>query len=380
MADIRTTKVITQVIPGLESDIRTTKAVAQVVPLLDSDIRTTKVLVQVIVMPQLVSEVQDQGGFDLYFDLPILNGVTGYLSVRTNITTSQMANEEETEIRFYDAGGNDTAIAVHHLITGDLVEKVIIQWEDGADCRQENKIRIVWANKFCSVYINERWAHTFAFPYIEFVTSTPDLRFYVDATWDGSATIDLITNVELSDWREAIYVDTETSLFSALSAIIQDRPVEIYTTSEGKLKFSYNETRDQLTINPFVREHTKSKSADDNAGSEAIVYAADVELVEDADYTATKGFVTRVLRLPTLDVGAQQAAEVLLHRAKEREVTHELRTRPDLRVESGDLLLIYYIDQHEGEEVSDYMIVESISMMSTEPGSQMVIRGRSYVS
>ena len=397
MADIRTSKVSVDLIPGIASDIRTSKVGLQtivefaaeqrtskvglsVIPEPKSDIFTSKVLLQVIVMTSQIDAVVDQGGFDLEFTLPVLDAINGYMSVRTNIAVSEQANETECEIRFFEEVPDKIKIEVRHLASGNLYQSFTIPQTDGGDAKDTHKVRILWANKFCNIYLNDRWAHTFSFSYVMFPTSIVELNFFAHATWDGAAQIDDILLVELHDWREAIYVDTETTLFSALSAIIQDRPIEIYVTSEGKLKFAYNEERTQMMISPFSNDHTKTFTSNNNAGSEAIVYAADVELIEDPDYTATGGFVTRILRIPSLDAGAKRAAEVMLHRAKEREVLHSLKMRPDLRIECGDLLLIYYKDHHDDAEVSDVMIVEAVTQQAAEPVSNMLVRGRSYVA
>lgn len=379
MADIRTTSVNLEIIPGFEADIRSSSARIEPIVLPKGDIRTTNVLLQVIVMANEISAQVDKGGFDVEFELPIVEGTTGYLSLRTNVRTSEQGDELETEIRFYGSN-DDIVIESRRLTTGDLVEKVVCTKEDGADGGRANNIRVLWANNFCSVYINDRWFHSFIFGYVHFVTTEVDLRMYADATWDGSTTINSVVVHELSDWREAIYVDTESTLWSSLSAIIQDRPVEIYVTSDGKMKFSYYEDRNEIVISPFVREHDVSKQSDTKAGSEAIVYATEVKYISDAAYTATGGFVTRVLRVPTLDVGAKRAAEVMLHKAKEREEMHTLTCRPDLRVEVGDLLLVYYIDHGQYYEKADWIIVESVTMNMLEPASSMSIVGRSYVT
>jgi len=69
---------------------------------------------------------------------------------------------------------------------------------------------------------------------------------------------------ELYSWREAIYMEMEASGNSALSSVIQERPVEMFCADDGKLMLTYNQSRATNVItgssgSPFIRSHVETE-------------------------------------------------------------------------------------------------------------------------
>jgi hypothetical protein len=190
-----------------------------------------------------------------------------------------------------------------------------------------------------------------------------------------------VTNVlasELADWREATYIDMQSSIASGISSVIQERPVEILPLQGGIVDFSYNRTRPEVTP-PIVYTHQNKKSTNSQAGSHYIIYYKDVAVYADTGFMDTDGYVTRVLQMSQLESGAVEAAKLIAKIAKEQQEYHSLEIAPDVRIEVGDKVVISYTISGTGTVVSSSMVAESVSLNISEGSTQMSIGGRKYV-
>jgi hypothetical protein len=225
--------------------------------------------------------------------------------------------------------------------------------------------------------------HTFAYPEADLHWPQKALQIWIYAS--TSKTIPAVRVVELFDWREAIYVESEMSAQSALGSVIQERPIEIFPTVSGGLSFSYNLKKDvvdyttpAITKRTF-RQHERAIQNNRDAGSDAIVYFADVTFVNDLDFADSDGFLTRVLKLSSLDTGAKRAGQILLEKANERQYAHTLIIRPDARIEYGDIIDFVYILPGTLTEIAYQVIVEANSFQIAEGQSQMSLFGRENI-
>lgn len=335
------------------------------------DARTTQVAGEVaLITVSSGKKNRGAGGFDLAFRIPVM-GSSQSVTVQTNVDIGG----------YY--GGSTVAIAnwsgkIYATISGigygskptPDAEKTFKSALNGSS---PIDVRILYHDKFISVYLNEWWFFTTGFDGMKY---KDDLSIKMYSTgW--SPTITNIVNRELGDWREAIFIDMETPASSALGSVIQDRPVLIWPNPDGSLRFSYGDSDDgPISLsNNILRKHDRIKSNDPRAAADVIVRGGDVSVMQDSVYATTKGFQTRVYNLGSLDSGAVEAARRLLIRARENAIRHQITIRPDMRVMIGDEISVSYTSVGGRTEAYD-MVVESIAMSALYGDGTMTIQGR----
>jgi len=215
-------------------------------------------------------------------------------------------------------------------------------------------IRVIAHSYYITVYINRKWAHTFHFPYVSYRTER-----YVALSSASNETVTNIRLKELADWREAIFIDMESSGLNAISSVILQRPVEIQPRYTGTLAFSYDPDRSEVTlIKAKVIE--ENKGIDSMVASDAIVYFSDVAVVTSEEVARDYGFITRMYRFPDLEQDAIQAARITVEDAirKSRMMRWSSRYNPEL--ELGDIAVFSFNKVGTGTAISKKAIVESI--------------------
>jgi len=321
------------------------------------------------------------GGFDLHFTMPQISdghSVTVYadnLYIFDQDADPPAATSDKIEISIKR---NGSVFQVTSLPTGGtIIDDVIIN----TDVLQSGShdVRILFHGEFCSVYIDKTSVATFAYgeDNLEWPSVQVNLYMKCSATY-GMTNLKV---VELFDWREAIYVESELTAASALGSVVQERPVEMAPTPDGGLAFSYNIERDTITytnaqtLNTF-KSHQRTDRTVYDAGSDAIVYYADVDFVSHTGFASEQGFLTRVFKLATLDTGANTAAQLLLEKAYEGQYQHNIQMRPDPRVIVGDRMEIHYLVPGTDRQVDYALIVEGVSITVEEGQYTMTVHGR----
>jgi hypothetical protein len=236
--------------------------------------------------------------------------------------------------------------------------------------------RVIYHDQFVTLEINDRWIYTYT---MDEPTYYSPLGIYL-ASQSGRE----FTNVnvaELSDSREAVYIDLETDGKAAMSSIIQERPVEIGWRSQGQISFRYGGTRDSVTMVIEPRAHARSQTLPRDSASDAIVYYSDVKGMQNPDFSERYGFSTKVYRFPSLMAGALKAVRIVFHNLLERAVMHRLKMRPDLRIEVGDELNYDYIIGGTQTHLQGTVIVESTSIEFSGEDSNpvMEVTGREKI-
>jgi hypothetical protein len=226
------------------------------------------------------------------------------------------------------------------------------------------------------LYQNGQWVTTIA---TDKIVYEKDLVLQVSRT-GGAITLSDIKVSDLGDWREAIYIDMETDGMSAISSVIQERPIEMVAKSDGSLDIWYEPNRDTIEAirRPKVHDYTYSIPSD--GASDAIINGPEeVKTMRNAGFARELGFATRVMRMPDLDTGAMRAAYIILQRKLESFHRHSITTRPDLALEVGDIYSFSYIASGTERIETRDIIVESISLdfsMLRKINSNMTISGR----
>jgi hypothetical protein len=253
-----------------------------------------------------------------------------------------------------------------------VIEKVRHSVPDGTAA---STFRIYAHQEFISIYLNNQWVHTFCTPGI-------DYEVYTDVSLGGTNTFTDILIRELSDWRESVYIDLNTDGRSAISSIIQERPVDIICKNNGDLAIFYDmDSRPLVEAQHAPREHQWQKTIPSEGASDAIVInALQAKTQQFLEFLEDIGFATRVQNLPNLYSGAYRASNIMLERAYESKEEHSLTIRPDMRLEPGDILRVDYSIDGTNAVISADIIVESLRFsikesMDTKTAS-MSIRGR----
>jgi hypothetical protein len=236
------------------------------------------------------------------------------------------------------------------------------------------KFRVLYHLNNLSIYQNGQWVATVAF----------DKLIYGDnltISMDGNLTIRNLRIKELSDWREAVYIDLETDGRSALGSIIQQRVVEVVPKSDGSLDFYYEIDRATVGGVRDPREHDYIKSVPMDGASDAIVQGwFEVKTLQNSDFAERLGLATKLFRMPDLTSGAYRAAMLSLKKTYESYRKHTFVIRPDMALETGDLYPLEYTAYGTGAIVSCLVIVEDtsteISMSGSKLISRMTVQGR----
>lgn len=238
------------------------------------------------------------------------------------------------------------------------------------------KYRIMFHEDFISIYQNGAWVITVAFDELLYGQN----ENYINIDADGSFTMSNIVVRELGDWREAIYIDLETDGRSALSSIIQERPVEMSLQPDGSLDFWYDFVGDTITQVIEPRSHEYVREVPTDGASDAIVYGnKEVKTLQYPDFAKVLGFATKLMRLPNLNTGAIKAAMNMLRKQYESRRRHSIITRPDFSLEIGDKYSMDYEVSGTERNILFDIIIEAISLslsMDDVVSSSMHVQGR----
>jgi hypothetical protein len=310
------------------------------------------------------------GGFDVRFTIPVLTSGHNIELYASNL----FLNDTETiSLKIANASG------ILEIISDPSGASASETIETVYSVYKTHEVKVYFHNEFLSVYIDDRLAYTYAYGEDNLTWPVDQVNLYIKAS--ANYTLTNVTVVELFDWREAIYVESELSASSTIGSVIQDRPIEILPNTIGGLTFSYNMERDTVTYSNVISKkilhaHNKTNSTSRDAGSDAIVYFSDIAFVSDAKFAREEGFLTRVVKLASLESGASSAALMILKRSRERQRQHTLVLRPDIRLVPGDRLEFEYIMPGTDTLRSHAIITETVTIEIQEGKYRMALSGR----
>jgi hypothetical protein len=242
------------------------------------------------------------------------------------------------------------------------------------------KFRIIFHENSLSVYQCNRWVTTITFDELVY-----DQTDRITLSMNNISSSFSITNLvlrELADTREAVYIDLETDAQSAISSIIQERPVEIVPQPDGHLSIYYEYERVPVAMNYPPLSHTENESIPRDAASDAIIYGShNVKTLQFNSFASIMGLSTKVFRFPNLNTGMLEAAYRTLKKIYGRRKMTRISSRPLLNVLTGDRLEIDYTLAVLDKDVTDSIIVESVDFDTSLSGrrtANMTISGRNY--
>lgn len=306
------------------------------------------------------------GGYDIEFTAPDLtNGQWIRVASRAGVTATDVAakTSAETHVDIGMTGG------LYYISVLDRAHAEVDRYY-ATNLTHLGRVRIVFHNEFITVYIQGYWVHTFWFDNI-YHPEDQDIRMSAS----GSIAVTDIRLKELADWREAIFVDMETSSQNAISSVILQRPIDIRSDHDGGLVFEYDPDRSTETLH-FVRRYDVNLQDNTQGCSDAIVYFTNAAVVIDDDFSEQVGFVTRMYRFPDLDNGAIKAATLAQRRARQARKLHTVVCRFHPRLEVGDIASVAFPATGALVSVEGDFIVEAINFNMESGIQNMQITGR----
>lgn len=255
---------------------------------------------------------------------------------------------------------------VHLYVGTTSVEKFLV----GAV--MPHLVAVVYYQNYICISLDGVGVHVF-YPY-DVVYNTDDVAVSIKS--GHAASLSLIRLKELCDWREAIFADLETTSQSAISSVIQQRPVEIFGVHTGAVRYQYFPSVRPSKEISLVSSHDVTTSGGNQISSEGIVYFTDTGIQLDLDAFEDFGFITRTFRLPDLDSGAMKAAAVMQLRARQSAEQHQIACRFDPTIEVGDQVTSSVVLPGTGTVVTDIAIIESAQISLAEGKYAMRMKGR----
>lgn len=332
--------------------------------------------------PYSILTINYAEGFDLSFDVASFGtGTTLSINFNAHVKAENYVNktdfEDDLDLRL-DIAKLDSNTYRYDLVS--LPSGTILHAYAHDTSTSTQKFRVMVMKDNIGLYQNGQWVTTIS---TDEIVYEKDLAIILAAT--ASTTLSNIKISDLSDWREAIYIDLETDGMSALNSIIQQRPVEQTLKSDGSLSFMYEPIRNTVSAIRQPRTHNEAHTIPAEGASDAIIYGLkDVKTIQNAGFAHDLGFATRMMRMPDLGNGAMRAARLILQKILEARIQHDCSIRVDLAVEPGDVYSFSYVAAGTGASVSVQMVVESCTLDHRVSGSKittkMNITGRQYVA
>jgi hypothetical protein len=345
----------------------------------DNDIGTL-----VVGAPAVISRVPYADGLDINFyvaaigatpldfiaDIKITNtheiDITD--TVEPEAFRTAIENDTSVMVRIEDLGSGDYQFSVYSYPTESLMYSTIYTTTDGA-----HSVRVLFFGNNISFYMDSQWITSKCFYELQYCMNSSDLG-YLNLSVTGDTTLTNVLIKEMSDWREAIYIDLETDGMSALNSIIQQRCVEQHSLSDGSIEFYYEITRPEIPAVREPRSHRFSRSVPTDGASDAIIYSAiidGVRTMQNPDFARELGFATKMFRMPDLTVGATRATYLLLKKMYESYRSHNLVIRPDLELMVGDIYPVSYTASGDGYVENRHIIVESVNTSLKMSGNKV---------
>ena len=325
------------------------------------------------------------GGFDVYFTMNEALASGDWIAIYAdNLYVGDPSGAEQIDIGIKNNSG---VLQIFSDPQDGTEDPVYIDTSFDANLMYE--VRVLFHGTYCSVYLDDVWAATFSYAeendidgdYTKVVTwPEQQIKLYMYSNQAATYQVNDILVTELFDWREAVYVESETNAASALGSVIQERPIENSPTIAGGMSFSYFLVRDNIEYLPtdarnLINNHHSGKETMPSAGSDAIVIFADVDFAEFPNFADTEGFLTRVLKLSNLETGARKTAIIKLRKAWEHQWQHDILLSPDLRFQVGDRFIFAYRLSGTGRYEQHTCIIENLNMHFTEGNYEMALDG-----
>ena len=317
-----------------------------------------------LIGPDTIGSHSYPDGCDIYF-----TAASTDIEILSNITLPNMGETQTHNIVSIDHQGSGEFLVSLIACTSEGGTRTTTETKPFSTSANSHGFRILYHDNFISVYMDKAWVVTFANEELTY----PDT---LSVELNSSVTITNVVYVELCDWREAVYIDLETDAQSALSSMIQERPVEVIPQSNGTVALYYDKNREEIAVPISPHSYRIRRPSALDAASDAIIYGIlDVGTVRNLDLAEQVGFCTKVHRFSNLNRGAIRASKIIQQRKLESLETHEVTMRIDPSIEIGDIVNASFTSAGSGRSVTARFIAEDISINYDQKVMQITGRG-----
>ena len=301
------------------------------------------------------------GSLDIRMVLPVFQSGE-YVALATDIRSAAYSEDTSLEVRVYE-----NEVAIISMPSGDIIDRLIMDSSlpnIGSMFSEtflplfisnpsyvpdsynylvaEDAVRILFQNSTISIHINGDHHHTFYLPDIEYPEELPTVGFLASSGWTQFPTLEILAS-ELDDWREAIYVETDSVAASGISSLIQDRPISMVTNQDSIDFFYVRSPDEQLSLPSRNIAVYNIVYSDVDSASDVLIQGRDTEALFYEDVADRFGYIFKILQLGSLDSGEKRAARKILKEDLEMSEIHTIQGRPDVRIQPMDILNINFV-------------------------------------
>ena len=246
-----------------------------------------------------------------------------------------------------------------------------------------NSINRFWFyvhNNCISIYFNDRWVYSYVMAKAAWL-DFPDSVFptIYNITKEGETGGDQVfTDIrldEIPDWRDAIYIDYESTGTNALQSVIQQRPIQTLPEIDRGISFTYALLKDEVDGHNILF-YNEGEVAAVGMASDGMVYFFDVGMVTSEKTAKEAGLITKVFRLSELDTGGLQAAKTLQTIALGQRHPVKIIMRPDPRLEVLDNLIVNLIASGTNTPIWNQVVIEDITIELEDGKYSSTLTGR----
>jgi len=296
------------------------------------------------------------GGLDLSMDLPDITGKTLYINIG-NLSATVAINT--TYVGFYSADAFDGGGTI---IATKLVEKYSLT-------AAITHLRVFIHDDFISVYNDIHCIGSCCPTPPKCLVNTP-----VKLKATSPITVTNIRIRELGTYREAVWVDMESTGANAISSVIQERPVLLFPRHNGAVAYTYLGNLGSSNLYR-VRNHRKETRFTPGM-SDITAYYAYSKLVQSTSWASDVGFTPAVLRLPNINTDVDFITQIIQQRALEGLTLYTANARLHHLIEIGDKVNLSYVLSGTGTTVSEYFIAENLSFNWRPTQESETLQGR----
>ena len=313
------------------------------------------------------------GNVDVMFTLTPNTGTSVELITNAKVVpayfTNLLPNILSVDISTEEISGS-IYLYTQTVYNGETYDKC--KYEISEVATNELNIRIFMYDEYLTVYCNDILVYSYAFHSIEYTDPiTLTLKIKGDTT-----TISDICWRELSDSREAVYVDYEATTENAIQSIIQQRPIEINPEVGRGMSFTWDATKDEIQAS-YIKTFSDGEQDNSQLSSDGIVYYANVGVSINEQVAKEVGFITRMYRLSELTVGALTAAGKYQTSAlQKRHSLSSEASRIDPRIENRDILILDLIATGTNRHIEERIIVEDVYISLQDGSCRTTVSGR----
>jgi len=303
------------------------------------------------------------GGYDLHFAVPALS-VGQYIQSESDSAFTQrdtLLAAPRGKVRITQGVGS-LVFALYDSY-GTILDRAEYEYSGAAF-----RARVTVYNESVTIFVDGWWGVTFWVGRVQHAEKST-----VWLSGSSGVTITDVTLVELGDCRERIEADIDNSAANALSAVVGQRPLKMWSRYDGVLCVCYDKPRETIAVNRLTRVD-REKSA--QGASDMLVFADNTSILIDLEALEHTGFVTRSLRASDMGHGAITAGRKLQEEWLQDRVRYTLAGRIIPHLEEFDVIEMGVVLGGDAEYLEDQVVVVDFRLSVAAGEAATEIRGR----